>query len=225
MHYTLFELEWQNTVAVEVYRNSDGSFLEAQDMFRLPGIFRSVSLTSTSKTQVRDFRVRPDLDRNYNDGILKIEADIRNLNNKKMKGYTLSYLLYANKLYSDDTELVSGGKVNNVEIAELSSGESITTQTVMHVSSPRKWSAETPYRYTLVGQLKDRKGQVVETFSTGLGFCKVEIKDTPAALDEYGLAGRYYYINGKTVKLKGVNRQEINPEKVMQYLINRWKMR
>lgn len=130
-----------------------------------------------------------------------------------MKGYTLSYLLYANKLYSDDTELVSGGKVNNVEIAELSSGESITTQTVMHVSSPRKWSAETPYRYTLVGQLKDRKGQVVETFSTGLGFCKVEIKDTPAALDEYGLAGRYYYINGKTVKLKGVNRQEINPEK------------
>lgn len=73
----------KNTVAVEVYRNSDGSFLEAQDMFRLPGIFRSVSLTSTSKTQVRDFRVRPDLDRNYNDGILKIEADIRNLNNKK----------------------------------------------------------------------------------------------------------------------------------------------
>lgn len=68
---------------MEVYRNSDGSFLEAQDMFRLPGIFRSVSLTSTSKTQVRDFRVRPDLDRNYNDGILKIEADIRNLNNKK----------------------------------------------------------------------------------------------------------------------------------------------
>ena len=55
-------------------------------MFRLPGIFRSVSLTSTSKTQVRDFRVRPDLDRNYNDGILKIEADTRNLNNKKMKG-------------------------------------------------------------------------------------------------------------------------------------------
>lgn len=208
-------LNWngKNTVAVEVYRNSDGSFLEAQDMFRLPGIFRSVSLTSTSKTQVRDFRVRPDLDRNYNDGILKIEADIRNLDNKKMKGYTLSYLLYVNKLYSDDTELVSEGKVNNVEIAELSSGESITTQTIMHVSSPRKWSAEAPYRYTLVGQLKDRKGQVVETFSTGLGFCKVEIKDTPAALDEYGLAGRYYYINGKTVKLKGVNRQEINPEK------------
>ena len=60
-------------------RNSDGSFLEAQDMFRLPGIFRSVSLTSTSKAQVRDFRVRPDLDKDYTNGSLEIEADIRNL--------------------------------------------------------------------------------------------------------------------------------------------------
>lgn len=202
----------ENIVAVEVYRNSDGSFLEAQDMFRLPGIFRSVSLTSTSKAQVRDFRVRPDLDKDYTNGSLEIEADIRNLDDKKMKGYTLSYLLYANKLYSDETELVSEGKVSDVEVAELSGGESMTVRTVMQVKSPRKWSAETPYRYTLVGQLKDRKGRVAETFSTALGFCKVEIKDTPASQDEFGLAGRYYYINGKPVKLKGVNRQEINPE-------------
>lgn len=51
----------ENIVAAEVYRNSDGSFLEAQDMFRLPGIFRTVSLTSTAKVQVRDFRVFPRL--------------------------------------------------------------------------------------------------------------------------------------------------------------------
>lgn len=72
-----------NMVAVEVYRNSDGSFLEAQDMFRLPGIFRTVSLTSTSQVQVRDFRVFPDLDANYEDGTLRVEADLRNLSKKK----------------------------------------------------------------------------------------------------------------------------------------------
>ena len=97
-----------NMVAVEVYRNSDGSFLEAQDMFRLPGIFRTVSLTSTSQVQVRDFRVFPDLDANYEDGTLRVEADLRNLSKKKVKGYTLTYSLYANKLYSDDNELVEG---------------------------------------------------------------------------------------------------------------------
>ena len=68
-----------------------------------------------------------------------------------------------------------------------------------------------PYRYTLVAELKNAKGKVVETTSTIVGFRKVEIKDTPAEEDEFGLAGRYYYINGKTVKLKGVNRHESNP--------------
>ncbi|MDD3036557.1 glycoside hydrolase family 2 TIM barrel-domain containing protein [Bacteroides sp.] len=200
----------ENVVAVEVYRNSDGSFLEAQDMFRLPGIFRSVSLTSTAKTQVRDFRVFPDLDANYKNGTLRVEADIRNLGKKAMKDYTISYSLYANKLYSDENTLVNG--VSGVtEIGELEAGNIKSATTNIQVNDPKKWSAEAPYRYVLVGQLKDKKGKIVETFSTALGFCKVEIKDTPADKDEFGLAGRYYYINGKTVKLKGVNRQEINP--------------
>lgn len=201
--------EGENTVAVAVYRNSDGSFLEAQDMFRLPGIFRTVSLTSTAKLQVRDLRVFPDLDARYQDGTLRIEADIRNLDKKKAKGYTLSYALYANQLYSDDNTPIEG--VNEVNVAEVLQDETVCTKMSMPVKSPKLWSAEAPYRYTLVGQLKDKKGRVVETFSTALGFCKVEIKDTPAADDEFGLAGRYYYINGKTVKLKGVNRQEIHP--------------
>ena len=199
-----------NMVAVEVYRNSDGSFLEAQDMFRLPGIFRTVSLTSTSQVQVRDFRVFPDLDANYEDGTLRVEADLRNLSKKKVKGYTLTYSLYANKLYSDDNELVEGVG-GTFKLDEMEKGGKLCSKTEIAVLSPRKWSAEAPYRYVLVGQLKDKKGRVVETFSTALGFCKVEIKDTPASEDEFGLAGRYYYVNGKTVKLKGVNRQEINP--------------
>lgn len=202
--------EGDNTLAVAVYRNSDGSFLEAQDMFRLPGIFRTVSLTSTARLQVRDLRVFPKLDANYQDGSIRVEADIRNFNKKTAKGYSLYYTLYANKLYSDENTPMEG--VNgSVAIAELKQGESTQATTTLTVKEPHLWSAEAPYRYTLVGQLKDKKGRVIETFSTALGFCQVEIKETPAEEDEFKLAGRYYYVNGKTVKLKGVNRQEIHP--------------
>lgn len=201
----------KNTVAVEVYRNSDGSFLEAQDMFRLPGIFRTVSLTSTAKVQIRDLRVIPDLDENYRDGSARITAEIRNLGKKPVKGYTMSYTLYANRLYSDENELVPGISVTS-DVEELEQGETTLSVALLKMDNPRKWSAEEPYRYTLVGQLKDKRGNVVETVSTGFGFRKVEIRDTPAEEDEFGLAGRYYYINGMPVKLKGVNRQEIAPE-------------
>ena len=96
----------KNTVAAEVYRSSDGSFLEAQDMFRLPGIFRTVALYSTPKVQVRDLVVIPDLDDTYTDGSLTIRADIRNFGKKTAKGYKLQYSLYANELYSDENEPV-----------------------------------------------------------------------------------------------------------------------
>lgn len=92
----------KNTVAAEVYRSSDGSFLEAQDMFRLPGIFRTVALYSTPKVQVRDLVVIPDLDETYTNGSLAISADIRNYGKKAAKGYQMAYTLYANKLYSDE---------------------------------------------------------------------------------------------------------------------------
>lgn len=202
----------ENVVAVEVYRNSDGSFLEAQDMFRLPGIFRTVSLSSTSPVQVRDFCITPDLDSNYENGSIRVVADIRNLSKKKIKGHTLLYTLYANKLYSDETTIVENVTVS-ADIEEIESGNSSLVSAVLNVDAPRKWSAEAPYRYTLVGQLKDEKNRTVETVSASFGFRKVEIKDTPAEQDEFGLAGRYFYINGKPVKLKGVNRQEIDPEK------------
>ena len=132
-----------NVVAVEVYRNSDGSFLEAQDMFRLPGIFRTVSLTSTAQVQVRDFRVFPSLDANYEDGTLRIEADLRNLGKKKVKGYTLTYSLYANKLYSDDNELVEGVG-GTYKLDEMEKGGKLCSETEIAVPSPRKWSAEAP---------------------------------------------------------------------------------
>ncbi len=199
-----------NVIAAEVYRNSDGSFLEAQDMFRLPGIFRSVQLYSTPKVQIRDLFVLPELDDNYEDGSLKIAVDIRNFNKKAAKGYSVDYSLYANKLYSDDNGLVEGA-VATASVPVVGSGAEVKATAVMKVKAPKQWSAEYPYRYTLVAQLKDKKGRVVETISTYTGFREVVIKDTKAEDDEFGLAGRYYYINGKTVKLKGVNRHETHP--------------
>lgn len=201
----------KNTVAAEVYRSSDGSFLEAQDMFRLPGIFRTVALHSTPKVQIRDLVVTPDLDDAYTDGLLKISADIRNLDKKKVKGYKIVYSLYENELYSDNNRLVGGATID-VPVTEIGSGKNVQAESVLKVSNPNKWSAEFPYRYTLIAELKDNKGKTVETVSTIVGFRKVEIKDTPASEDEFGLAGRYFYVNGKTVKLKGVNRHETNPE-------------
>lgn len=202
----------KNILAAEVYRNSDGSFLEAQDMYRLPGIFRTVALYSTPKVQVRDLNVIPDLDANYTDATLSIKADIRNLDKKKVKGYKMVYTLYANVLYFDDTKLVEGVSATaTVDLVDANQTVE-AQQAIMKVQNPNKWSAEKPYRYTLIAELKDNKGKTVETVSTIVGFREVEIKEAKAADDEFGLAGRYYYVNGKTVKLKGVNRHESNPQ-------------
>src|SRR5690606_11255969 len=98
--------EGENVVAVEVYRSSDASFLEDQDMFRLPGIFRDVTLTSVPKVQIRDLAAIPELDDKYENGSLKIKSSIRNLSDKKATGYKVVYSLYKNKLYSDDNVLI-----------------------------------------------------------------------------------------------------------------------
>lgn len=201
----------KNIVAAEVYRSSDGSFLEAQDMFRLPGIFRTVALYSSPKVHIRDLKVIPDLDGIYTNGSLIIDADIRNLSNKAVKGYKMVYTLFANELYSDNNIPVDNATIT-ATVNPVNPNQTLEAErVVLNVPSPNKWSAEFPYRYTLVAELKDAKNKVVETTSTIVGFRKVEIKDTPASEDEFGLKGRYYYVNGKTVKLKGVNRHETNP--------------
>ena len=201
----------ENTVAVEVYRHSDGSFLESQDMFRLPGIFRTVALTAKPQVQVRDFKAIPDLDETYSNAKLYITAQLQNLSKKAIKGYTIQYSLYANRLYSDENTLLNGVTASAKLAGKLNAkGEIELEATLDAANKVNLWSAEAPHRYTLVGELKDAKGRTVQTFSTFVGFRKVEIKETPAEKDEFGLAGRYYYLNGQPIKLKGVNRHENN---------------
>ncbi|MBR4756549.1 MAG: DUF4981 domain-containing protein [Bacteroidales bacterium] len=178
----------ENMVAVEVYRNSDGSNLEAQDMFRLPGIFRTVALEAKPMVSVRDIRVTPST------GSLHVKAEVTGGG----KGQTLSYHLYEDVLYSDENSLVADF-------------EGQPADCILEYPAAKPWSAEAPHRYVLVGELKDAGGKTLDIFSTVVGFREVCIKDTPAEEDEFGIEGRYFYLNGKPVKLRGVNRHETEP--------------
>ena len=178
----------ENVLAVEVYRFSDAGNLEVQDMFRLPGIFRTVALEAKPVVSVRDIRVTPSLQ------ALAVEAEVTGA----ALGQTLSYRLYEHPLYEDGNELVA-------------SFEGLGSSALLAYPEAKPWSAEAPHRYTLVGELKDAAGATLDVFSTIVGFREVCIKDTPASEDEFGLAGRYFYLNGKPVKLRGVNRHETEP--------------
>ena len=213
-----------NTVAVEVYRSSDASFLEAQDMFRLPGIFRSVNLYSTPKVHFRDLVATPSFDGTT--GVLSVQALIENLSSKKAKDLTVELSLYENKLYGDADHIVAtqttptSFALKGISRKEMETGPSdknrgneTTVNMKIRLKDVKPWTAEQPNVYTLVARIGDKKGKTVEYIAVQTGFRTVEIKDTPASEDEFGHAGRYFYVNGKTLKLKGVNRHETNPER------------
>lgn len=188
----------RNKVAVEVYRNSDGSFLESQDMFRLPGIFRTVALRATPQVQIFNLNILTDTD--YKTWDLQVKAEVRNLTNQPVEGYSLRYAVYpAKHLYKDEvTETPEQQWTTKLPKANAK-GFATTTSLQKDWKNVRMWSAEAPYRYVLVAQLLDKKGKVVETVSSYFGFRKVEIKD------------KVYYLNGQAIKLKGVNRHETHP--------------
>ena len=197
----------KNEIAVEVYRSSDGSFLEAQDMFRLPGIFRNVSVTATPKVHVADVKAIPA----YTDGkgTVNLNTTLQNLTAKTAKDLHIRWSLYKNRLFADDNELVATFEDAKAKTTCNSKGQAAIRQTLT-VDNVAAWTAEASNVYVVVGELMQGK-KVLETISFQTGFRTVEIKDTPASQDEFGLAGRYYYINGKPVKLKGVNRHDTNP--------------
>lgn len=192
---TRFAHVGENSISVEVYRNSDGSLLEAQDMFRLPGIYRSVSVYTTPKVHIQDIRANAMW--TGSQATLSIETQVKN-HTGYTKDHKVVYSLYRNKLYSDENELVAGP----TSPADLLSAVTI-----------KPWTAEEPNIYVLVAELKDKKGRTTEAVSTQIGFRTVQILETEAENDEFGLAGRYFYINGQPLKLKGVNRHETNPER------------
>ncbi len=173
----------KNTIAAEVYQYSSGTWLEDQDMWRLHGIFRNVTLWSAPQTHVRDFFFKQDLDKNYANAAVEVSAKIKNYNSKDAPATDLTAMLY-----DDKGAVVAQGTVKG---NKLSSGKEEQVAIKFDISSPTKWTAETPYLYTLV--LKSSQGEIL---SQKVGFRKLETK------------GRVFMVNGAPIKLKGVNRHE-----------------
>jgi Beta-galactosidase/beta-glucuronidase len=179
----------KNLIAAEVYRWSDGSYLEDQDFWRISGIDRNVYLYSTANLRVADFFARPDLDGSYKNGSLTVDVLLSNYNKSAKTGVVEASLLDAN-----GKELFN----QTLKIATPADGKKEMTFS-KNVSSPNLWSSETPYLYSLVLTLKDESGKFIETVATKIGFRKVELKNGQLL------------VNGKRILVHGVNMHEHNP--------------
>ncbi|HPG39136.1 MAG TPA: glycoside hydrolase family 2 TIM barrel-domain containing protein [bacterium] len=186
-----FVLPGENILAVEVIRWCDGSYLEDQDMWRFSGIYRNVYLFCTPVVHIRDFFIKTDLDENYQDGRLRIEAELQNKSGNHIGKYSIEAALYDQ---------------NNQAVAEFKNSASFnrcyTLPIVLEsvVKNPLKWSAEKPNLYKLVMSLKDQDEHTLEVVTDKVGFRKCEVK------------GNTVLINGVAVDFMGVNRHEHHPD-------------
>ena len=176
----------ENVITAKLYRYSDGSYLEDQDMWWLCGIYREVYLFAEPKLCLRDFYFKTDFDDSYTDSNVTLNMYINNYNNIRGKMTASAKLIDSNNgeilLGTKETELSGGNEAVNF------------TETV---KAPEKWSAETPNLYTLVMTIElDGKIICVKTYK--VGFKKVEIK------------GEKIYYNGMPLMIKGVNRHDFD---------------
>ena len=177
----------KNLIAFQVYRWSDGTYIEDQDMWRLAGVDRDVYMYARNKVHIRDVQIIPDLTDNYKNGELNISLDFLNNNDPLLKNYKASFELLdeaGKSISKKSVSLTDSVKFKNINIG---------------LKDPKKWTAETPYLYTVLTTLMDKRGNVIEVIPQKTGFRKVEIKD--GAL----------YVNGKAILIKGVNRHEMDP--------------
>jgi beta-galactosidase len=182
----------KNMVAAEVYRYTTGSYVEDQDMWRLSGIFRNVTIWSSPQQHIRDFFIKTDLDAQYLNARVEVTAKVKNYGNKPAKSSKLTATLY-----NGENPVASASAQE--DIPDLKPGEEVYVKLSFLVQNPDKWTAETPKLYTTVLTLASGK-KTIETLSSKTGFREIEIK------------GRLFLINGVPIKLKGVNRHENWPD-------------
>lgn len=180
----------KNLLAVEVYTYSAGSYIEDQDMWRLSGIFRNVTLWSAPQVHIRDFFVKTDLDAEYKNAVLFTTASVHNFSDQPVAARELQMEIF-------DTKNHLIAKVT-APVPALAAGGEKSVEVSIPISNPAKWTAETPNLYTTVLSLSG--GKEGELISAKTGFRKIEIKD------------RVFMVNGVPVKLKGVNRHENWPD-------------
>ncbi|KDS53541.1 beta galactosidase small chain family protein [Phocaeicola vulgatus str. 3975 RP4] len=162
----------KNLIAFQVFRWCDGTYLEDQDFFRYSGVGRDCYLYARNKKRIQDIRVTPALDAAYQNGSLAVNLDLKG----------------SGKV---DLELVDAqGK--QVATATANKSGLVT----MNVENPKKWSAETPYLYTLRASMQGSN----EVIPVKVGFRKIELK------------GDQILVNGKAVLFKGADRHEMDPD-------------
>jgi beta-galactosidase len=199
----------ENVMAVEVYRNSDGSYLEDQDMWRLSGIFRDVYLVCRPKVYIRDYFAKAELDKDYQDGTLSVEVEFKNNTRQVQKPPLVEMKLidigdknkpsFMQKFFSLKKSVFPAVVLRSDETIEP--GKTVkVTMTAPAIKNVNKWTAETPHLYTLVLTAKDEKGSVQESMACNVGFRKIEIIDGT------------FRVNGKYIYVKGVNRHEHDPD-------------
>ena len=180
----------ENTLAVQVFRWSDGSYLECQDMFRMSGIFRDVYLYNVPQLSIRDHYFTTELRNNYQEATLNIALTFGSKGEPQEGKKTVEV-----SLYHPNGTLMDKATVEPVFYRHG------TTECGMkfNLKQPKLWSAETPNLYTVHVVQKDEMGNEEMAFSDKVGFRSVEIRNS------------LVYINGKRVFFKGTNRHDTDP--------------
>ncbi len=181
----------ENNICVQVFRWSDASYLEGQDMFHMSGLHRDVYLYATPKTFVRDHYITSTLNSNYDGGSMNVALEVDN-----RTGVAASKAVEVELVAPDGTTVAT--KSANVEFAE---GTNVANCNVLFdgLTSLLPWTAETPNLYTVIVRQKDAAGNEEMVFSTKYGFRHIEIKNGVVL------------INGQRVYFKGVNTQDSHP--------------
>ena len=177
----------KNIIAFQVFRWCDGTYLEDQDFFRYSGVGRDCYLYARNRNRIEDIRITPDLDSEYKNGTLDINLSLKGNNSVVLELIDAQNNIVAVK------EVKGSGKINT-EIA---------------VENPFKWTAETPYLYTLRASVK-RGSETTEVIPLKVGFRKIELKDSQIL------------VNGQPVLFKGANRHEMDPDG--GYVVSRERM-
>ncbi|TWT77599.1 Beta-galactosidase [Posidoniimonas polymericola] len=195
----------ENQLAVEVYRWSDGSYLEDQDMWRMAGIHRDVTLYSTPPQRICDFTVRTELDEAYRDATVTVDVELDAPAAEDLAGWTVAATLF------DGDQQVAGAEHDAEPILNRANRSSVLNERTpqrgagrfdwltLKVPAAKLWTAETPHLYRLELSLRSLKGEVVETVGCGVGIREIEI------------TGGQLLVNGHPVRLRGVNRHEHDP--------------
>ena len=190
----------KNRLAVEVYRWSDGSYLEDQDMWRLSGIFRPVQLWVRPLVHISDYHVTAEPNSDYSKASIRARIQVCNTGNKTAK--KLKAIIHIGENHGDRHSVIrsQNSLLTEEPVPMILSGDTTTIELTCTIEKPLLWSAENPNLYPFSLELEDNKGNTIESFEYHFGVKKVEV------------VGEVFKINGKNVKLRGVNRHDHHPK-------------